>query len=326
MFKYLRIPTALIVCLALFAMRPLESANAFTINGFIDDLTNRFSAQAFTVCIRDNGLMYSVGDGFRRQECRSRDRLVSFRLAGATGATGPAGATGGTGPAGEPGITGETGATGPAGATGPEGQYGPTGATGAEGATGTAGPIGLPGAIGPTGLPGGTGPTGMPGPAGATGQQGATGPAGSGETGPTGAQGPSGVPGLQGPTGPQGVSGGMLLGGNGDPNAGDPQYSGAGSFTFVLNEANRQIPVTGSVKALQAVISTAPGESGSWTITVRRNKTDTLLTCTISDADSSCQDLVNTEVFAAGELFTIQIVATGTPAGAGNLAWSVIVE
>jgi len=165
---------------------------------------------------------------------------------------------------------------------------------------------------------------GSSGATGATGPQGATGPTGSsGIPGIPGDTGPIGETGPQGATGPQGSNGGYILGGNGDPNESAVRFGGAGGFTYVTTESDRQIPVTGDVRNLTAVVSTAPGTGNSWTIMVRKNKSDTTLTCTISDDSKLCEDTSHTETYSTGDLFTVAVTPGGTPAGAGNLAWSI---
>lgn len=68
-----------------------------------------------TICVRPNGLVYVIGDGFRRTDCRGRDQLLTWNTVGPAGADG---ATGPQGPMGPRGFTGAIGPQGPAGTTG----------------------------------------------------------------------------------------------------------------------------------------------------------------------------------------------------------------
>lgn len=67
------------------------------------------------MCVRRTGLVYIVGEGFRREDCRGRDQLITWSTQGTPG------------PQGEPG---QQGPQGPAGPQGPQGPAGTGGATG----------------------------------------------------------------------------------------------------------------------------------------------------------------------------------------------------
>ena len=216
-------PRGILVLLALC----LFSSSVHPAFAASNDNQNNEEFQTLTVCIKDNGLVYAIGNGFHKADCKKNDKLFTFdwNTIGGVGATGASGATGQTGPTGPSGF-GETGSTGPAGATGAngvqgdigeKGETGPTGLSGAgeTGATGIAGIIGATGQTGPTGPSGfgETGPTGGIGPTGASGfgETGSTGPVGAtgepgsiGQIGPTGLAGPVGATGNIGPTGPSG--------------------------------------------------------------------------------------------------------------------------
>ena len=155
-----------------------KKISVFIVVFFLFSLTPLFSpvraATALSICVKQNGLMYVIGSGFRKVDCKPNDRIIDFGLSGsngptgaigAMGVTGPVGTTGATGVVGEPGPTGPTGATGLQGIQGLSGDVGPTGPSGVgfTGATGVVGPIGA------TGLPG------LNGPAGATGLNGISG-------------------------------------------------------------------------------------------------------------------------------------------------------
>jgi hypothetical protein len=189
------------------------------------------------------------------------------------------------------------------------------GDSGEKGDKGETGPTGIAGPTGYTGVAGNTGPTGL---AGATGEQGLQGF--SGEQGPTGIGGPTGATGIQGATG---SNGGILLDANGNPNESSTVYSTHGIFSYSADEAPKQIPVMGIVKNLQVSVQNAPGSSKIWTIIVRKNTSDTSVSCTITNTSTGCSDMTHAETFSTGDLFDIQISPTGTPANSTYLSWSV---
>ena len=78
-------------------------------------------------------------------------------------------------------------------------------------------------------------------------------------------------------------------------------------------EGNVNVPVS-SGTASKLVLTVSSALSGATaTLTVRRNDVDTSLTCTISDGQSSCMDLVNTVTFADGDLLSLSYAETGNP-------------
>ena len=97
--------------------------------------------EMITICVKRNGTVYVIGEGFRRADCRSNDQLLSWNVGGVSGPQGPAGEQG---PAGNDGAPG---APGPQGEQGIPGPQGPTGNSGAPGATGPTGPQGPAGSL-----------------------------------------------------------------------------------------------------------------------------------------------------------------------------------
>lgn len=69
-----------------------------------------------TVCVKKSGLVYVIGEEFKRSECKKNDSLLSWNM---TGIQGPKGDKGDMGPEGPQGIKGEAG---PIGLQGPKGQ------------------------------------------------------------------------------------------------------------------------------------------------------------------------------------------------------------
>ena len=66
------------------------------------------------VCVKKSGLVYVIGNGFRRSECRKNDTLLSWNT------TGPQGEKGDKGDEGEPGPQGIQGTKGDKGESGTE--------------------------------------------------------------------------------------------------------------------------------------------------------------------------------------------------------------
>lgn len=82
------------------------------------------AGDTITVCVKNNGAMYLIGEGFKLADCKSNDRLLSWNIAGSQGLQGEPGAIGAQGSQGLTGLTGADGVPGPAG---PQGLQGPTG-------------------------------------------------------------------------------------------------------------------------------------------------------------------------------------------------------
>ena len=75
-----------------------------------------------TICVKKNGVVYVVGDGFKKADCKKNDSLIVVN----SGAQGP------IGPQGPIGLTGPQGIQGDAGSQGPQGPVGPQGPTGSQ--------------------------------------------------------------------------------------------------------------------------------------------------------------------------------------------------
>lgn len=134
---------------------------------------------SLTFCLKNNGAVYVVGQGFKKADCKNNDRLVSLDLSGigssgvgASGPPGPQGPAGNIGPSGPQGLPGLTGDKGPVGDIGPSG---PQGLPGDKGPTGNKGPQGDPGTFNPENL---IIPTGVPGTNGTNGTNGKDGVSG----------------------------------------------------------------------------------------------------------------------------------------------------
>ncbi|MEK7510569.1 MAG: collagen-like protein [Patescibacteria group bacterium] len=57
-----------------------------------------------TVCVKENGAMYLIGEGFKRTECKDKHKLLSWNIQGPQGEKGEKGDQGESGPQGPPGI------------------------------------------------------------------------------------------------------------------------------------------------------------------------------------------------------------------------------
>ncbi len=217
------------------------------------------------------------------------------------------------------------GPEGPMGPMGPEGPMGPTGPAGADGAAGATGPEGPTGPAGPAGADGATGPegpTGPAGPAGAQGIQGEIGPMGA-----TGATGPEGPQGPEGPIGPEGPMGPIVVGG------GSSSYVSNGSTTYipmgyqadstVSTEIRVPMPLAGTISNFYVSISAAPGTGNSYTFNVLNNGVATGITCTIAGSATSGNDTSNTELYAAGENISVEVIPSSEPTIV-SVIWSAI--
>ncbi len=229
---------------------------------------------------RVNGSMRIIDD-VKRDSCKRNEDSIAISKIGPTGPTGPQGTTGAQGPTGATGATGNTGLTGATGATGATGPVGPTGSTGLTGSTGA------------------TGPTGPTGPSGATGASGPTGATGG--TGPSGATGALGPTGATGPTGADATNTSVITG-----------RSDVFSLPF---DFGAPLPA-GTLADLRVAVNTGPGLGESYVFTLTANGGATTLTCTIVDANKSCQDLSNTDTIVDGEVVWLFVEASNGAGGA----------
>ena len=221
--------------------------------------------------------------------------------------------------------TNSTGTTGATGATGAASTVpGPTGATGATGLTGATGPAGADSTVmGPRGF---TGPVGPTGPTGATGATGAASTV-AGPTGPTGLTGPTGATGATGATGPTGPSGSpqFLFGGADNIKRASTTYFTVGVADTTENLADLTVPAAGTMSRLSIGLSAQAGNTGtSYTFTLRKNGVNTSVTCTITFTQTSCNDLVNSASFVAGDTFAIAAVPSASqPSDNLEVRWSM---
>ncbi|MGH7287451.1 MAG: hypothetical protein ACREI8_05465, partial [Myxococcota bacterium] len=146
----------------------------------------------------------------------------------------------------------------------------------------------------------------------------ATGPMGpQGPEGPQGPAGADGAPGEMGPVGPQGPAGadgtsGSLLGGN-YPNTADDNFLSPFNPS-TGSEENTNLPVTsGTARKLIVNVGSALGAGSSVTLTLRQNGVDSALACTVAAGESSCTNLVDSVIFADGDLLSVRHNESGNP-------------
>jgi len=105
----------------------------------------RAVGDTISVCVKKSGLVYVIGDGFRRDDCKNNDKLLTWGIQGPKGDKGDKGDIGPTGLQGEqgiPGSQGEQGIQGPEGPVGQQGSQGEKGDIGDKGDKGDQGPAG----------------------------------------------------------------------------------------------------------------------------------------------------------------------------------------
>jgi len=235
-----------------------------------------------------------------------------------------------------------TGPSGPTGATGVIGNFGPQGPPGLQGITGPVGPSGAQGDAGPQGPQGAIGPTGPTGPAGFMGEEGVRGP--TGETGPTGVM---GIPGVSennisvftgGTLGTFGAEQGTNLVGPIDSNPGILIMGpGNGSDSTTLSGSNAEdveVPMSevGTAERFFVNVDNTPGSDPvdghpmSFMFFLCDGNAFPAgcdLTCTITDPDTTCNDLTGTHKFALGDEMSVWAFADDAFANAASVKWSV---
>ena len=100
----------------------------------------------------------------------------------------------------------------------------------------------------------------------------------------------------------------------GTPSTSVTNYAGFVSTFVATNDTNvRNIsPISGSIEGLFVVANTAPGGVASYAITLQKNGSDTIATCTLTGAQVSCSSS-NTFSVSAGDNFSVKVVPSGSP-------------
>lgn len=110
----------------------------------------------------------------------------------------------------------------------------------------------------------------------------------------------------------------MLWGGSSVPSNSATNYTyvygNSGSWNATEVNVRSIVPIAGSFKNLRIIHDAAPTSGKSFAYTVVKNGSDTGITCTIANANTSCTDLVTSPVsFAAGDTVSVKSVPSGTP-------------
>lgn len=96
-----------------------------------------------------------------------------------------------------------------------------------------------------------------------------------------------------------------------------PQFTGQLSYSTIFRDFAeiqpesrilQTMPVMGTVSGLRVRVS-VPMTQGSWTFVLRKNQTDTLITCVI--VVQECADLVNSATFSDGDHISLEIIPSG---------------
>lgn len=79
------------------------------------------------------------------------------------------------------------------------------------------------------------------------------------------------------------------------------------------------IPPAGTFANMYVCDTAAPGVGKSWTYVFRSSKSNSTITCTVSDTNTCCSDIVHSSTTVAGELVSISATPSGTPAAANAI-------
>lgn len=108
----------------------------------------------------------------------------------------------------------------------------------------------------------------------------------------------------------------LLSGSDNDLDSQDTEYNGlaCGGKTWDDEEIKRKTICNAcTFKNLYIKITAAPNVDKSRAFTIRREEASSTLTCTIADANTTCNDLVNTVAITDGDTVAIMTVPTGWP-------------
>jgi hypothetical protein len=119
-----------------------------------------------------------------------------------------------------------------------------------------------------------------------------------------------------GPPGPQGPAGPILqiVRFNSGANVTNNNFLVYCGQTATETQAQEVMPISGTLNRLFVDLVTAPGGAASRTFTLRLNGVATALAVTVSAATTTANNTSDTVSFVAGDLISIQHVATGGPA------------
>jgi hypothetical protein len=146
----------------------------------------------------------------------------------------------------------------------------------------------------------------------------------SGSHGRTGPVGPAMGGGPARPHGPNRAT--VLAGGGALTDNATDSYVAWGSFLVSGTESAVAIPlppVGRTLSNLKVSVSKAPRTGASWTFTVDKNKSATVLTCSVGGAATSCSDSSLLAV-VTGDKLDLRVTPFGKPALA-TITWSVTI-
>ncbi len=101
--------------------------------------------------------------------------------------------------------------------------------------------------------------------------------------------------------------------------------NGGGTSSWSTTEAARSqvVPHAMVIDRLRMTVTTAPAAGKSYAFALMVNGSASALTCTISDAATTAQDLSNTVSLSAGDVISIRCTPTGTPTASGTVYWNL---
>lgn len=98
--------------------------------------------------------------------------------------------------------------------------------------------------------------------------------------------------------------------------------SGLIAFSTTQTDIEQVISHDLTIDRLMVYLATAPGSGKSWEFTLMKNGSATGLTCTISDAATTGQDVSNSVSFSAGDTVSMRSTPSGTPTATGRIQWT----
>jgi len=109
--------------------------------------------------------------------------------------------------------------------------------------------------------------------------------------------------------------------------------AGAESFVPMLEslralieaDVEQALPFAGTLSKLQVRIDGTAGPAGSgefYSFVIRQNGVSTPVTCVILETATSCADMANSVVFAAGDLIAVLVVPSASNPNARAMRWT----
>jgi hypothetical protein len=125
------------------------------------------------------------------------------------------------------------------------------------------------------------------------------------------------------PAGVRWAQGCLPLGGTSSSSHAADFEMGVGGGSDTNNRLDRvwPVPLAGEIKNLYAYVGQAPGSGDSWTVTLRKNASDTSISCAISGSSKSCSD-TGTVTVAASDRLGVEFDEGGSASGTQGSGWS----